>query len=187
MVALAGFFMPAVTVRLAFLGTERSANFSLATPFENNDSPFGGEAGGFAQSDLLDLVDIDIFDMRDDIGGRMARAAGSYLATFLLLIAVLIFVLIGKLNKTSLLLHVLCIGLFIYSGRAMLSVPEILFERIENMLGFFAMFINIRGMLQISLGMGYWVTLVALVVLLATRIVLAAISGRQGRRPLLFT
>lgn len=170
--------MPAVTVRLAFLGTERSANFSLATPFENNDSPFGDEGGGFAQSDLLDLVDIDIFDMQDDIGGRMARAAGSYMATFLLLIAALIFVLIGKLNKTSILLHMLSLGLFIYSGRAILSVPEIIFERIENLLGFFAMFINIRELLQISLGMGYWVTLVALVVVLATRVVLLIIKNK---------
>jgi len=163
--------MPAVTVRLAFLGAERSANFSLATPFENNDSPFGGDGGSFAQSDLLDLVDIDIFDMRDDIGGMMARAAGLYLTTFLLLIAVLIFVLIDKLKKLSFLLHLLSIGLFIYSGRTMLSVPEIIFERIENLLGFFAMFINIRGMLQMSLGAGYWVTLVCITCAFLVRIV----------------
>jgi len=175
-VALAGFFLPAATVRLSFLGVERTANFSLATPFENNDSPFGGRDGGFHQSDLLDLVDLDIFDMRDDIGGRMIRAVASYLAAFVLALAVAILLLLGKCKKASLLLHLLAIGLLIYAGRTITTVPDMLFERIEDLLGFFAMFLNIRGMLQVNLSMGYWVSLVGLAILLVARVVIAGLT-----------
>jgi len=63
-------------------------------------------------------------------------------------------------------LLVAALALHIMAGRVVLTVPELanaaLVTAVENLLGFFAMFINVSDAIGVALGGGYWVTLVVL-------------------------
>ena len=106
-IALVGFFLPAVNVRMAFIGIERTSSFSLATPFDNTDSLFG-DAGFANQSDLSNLTGDNLFQ---EIRGTMVLSIASYFVAFLLLVVTTICAMFGKLKRTSILLLALSAGL----------------------------------------------------------------------------
>ena len=152
--AIIGFFIPTITLQLSFLGINRTINMSLATLFES-ESPFG--EGGFAASDLADLF--GEIDFMDEIRGVIIRSAIAYSIVLILIVIVLITTLIGKLKRVNMVILTLSILLFIYAGRSILTVPDILFDGLDALLGFLALFISFRDMLTLSLGNGYWITL----------------------------
>ena len=173
-VTLAGFFLPVVNLQLAFLGTGRSIGFGLTTPFQRSGSSGLGGEGGVGASDMFNMIDINMFSMSDSIGRRIISGSAFYFTTFLLFFAVTIFTALGKFKKATIILHLLSIGLLVASGLIFMSIPNVLFERIRSALGFMAVLINVRNMLNISLGTGYWLSMAGLVVLLLVKIAFAA-------------
>ena len=181
MVALAGFFLPWVTVQFSLLNMGRTANFSLATLFESDDPVFGDD--GFARSGVFDIIDVDFFELIDDVMGVIIRSAVLYVAAFVLLIVVAVFSLLGKFKTVSLGLHVLAMLSFLFASYSVSTVPDILLPRIRGMLGFFSIFINPRDILTISFGAGFWVTVVAMGVLLLARPVIAFLTREAAPAP----
>jgi len=157
-VALIGFFLPAIYVELSFLGNTRTSSFSLATVFEDSESWFGGM--DFAQSDLADrFVDDDIMA---NVDNRITVSVALYFITLVLTLCVLTLSLLGRLPKVTTVLLACATTLYIVAARTILTIPAILLEGIQNALGFFALFINISEMIAITLGIGYWLTLAML-------------------------
>ena len=166
-IALIGFFIPAIYVELSFLGNTRTSGFSLATVFEDNESQFGGM--DFAQSDLADrFVDDDIMA---DVTSRITLSVALYFITLALTLCVLVLSLLGRMPKVTAVLLACAVTLYIVAGRTILTVPAILLEGIQNALGFFALFINISEMIAITLGTGYWLTLIVLAIATLTKII----------------
>jgi hypothetical protein len=157
-IALVGFFLPAIQVEMSFLGSARTSNFSLATVFEDSDSPFEGM--DFAQSDLADRFGDN--DMMADVGSRVALSVAFYLITFVLVLCVLAFTGLGRLPRLTAAVIVCGAVLFFVAGRVILTVPGILLEGLENRMGFLALFIDFSEMLTISLGAGYRLTMIVL-------------------------
>ena len=173
-VALAGFFLPAVNLQLSFLGMGRSTGFSLRTPFERSDTAGLGGAGGFGASDLTNMVNIDMRSMSDSVGRRIIIGVISYMAAFFVLAAVFVLTALGKLRKATAVLHLMSIGLLAIFGWVMISIPNEIAARIRDSLGIMAVLINAHNLVSMSLGTGYWVTMFSLVILLLVKIGFAA-------------
>lgn len=161
-VALAGYFLPAMHINFSILTIERSASLSLRTAFDNAASPLGD----------FDLAGTDFSSLFDDSGimeavrNRVVISVVSYFGALICLLAVLIFAVLGRFKVARVALLVAALALHIMAGRVVLTVPELanaaLVTAVENLLGFFAMFINVSDAIGVALGGGYWVTLVVL-------------------------
>jgi hypothetical protein len=161
------YFQPAVHLNFYILTIERSTSFSLATLFESGDGSF-----------RLDLADTDFStlipdsDVVGEIGLRLGVSVAAYGLVLLIILAVLFFTAVGKLRKCRIFLIIPALGLYITAGRVILTVPplanRVLHDAIDRMLGFFARFIHIPDIISIELGLGYWLTLITLGVMLVT-------------------
>lgn len=160
-VALAGFWLPAIRVELSFLGISRSTNLSIATFFESTDSPM--ETLNLGQTDISDILGEN--DMLQDAGARIALAVISYLLSLLATLALLIFTFLNKFVIIRIVLAAMAAVLLAVAARAILSVPDIIAETLTNILGFFAMFLNLSEMIQITLGSGLWTPAITLVII----------------------
>lgn len=78
------------------------------------------------------------------------------------------------------------IVLLVYAGVAMSEMPEIMGEMLEGMLAesgnIFGMMLDLPNMLEMRLGEGYWVTLVALVVVFVI-LIIAKILDHPKKKP----
>jgi len=159
-ITITGFFLPFVNLEMSLLGNNRRMSLSLATIFQNNrqDFPFGGGGGGSDLGEFLDGLEVG------DITNRAILAVTFYGISFLLVIIVLIVTIINKLKRLRILFVVIMISLFISAGHIASGIPEMIFTELEAMFGFFALFLNFRGMLSLSLGTGYWVSLITMFV-----------------------
>ena len=109
-------------------------------------------------------------EIAQNIGDRVVISVLAYIIVLALLIAIIVLSIIDKLKKTKTVLIALAIVFLAYSGFVLMSIPRILFDGLEGSLGFLATFINLPEMLQASLGIGYWVTMISLICLLSERL-----------------
>jgi len=167
-IALMGFLFPAINIDVNFLITSRNVSFSMRTIFNRPDNPFGG-------ADMSRLSEINILDVSggifDEVRTKLVTAISAYLITLIALIALLICTLVDKLKKTSAVISTVSFALFIYAGYAISTVTEPLIGAIENTLGLVTLFIDISSLISLSLGNGFWLTLIAIGVILAIKIV----------------
>ena len=161
-----GYTRPAINIHLSFFGETRTTSLSLATVFEDSESPLNNLNVG--QSDLSDMAGGDGF--MEDVMGRVVLSVVAYLATFVLLLAIFMITLFGKLKKTKIVMLAIALILIIVSGTTILTVPEIITDSLTACLGFLALFINVADLLSISLGVGYWIILSTLAVMLLIEI-----------------
>jgi len=173
MVALAGFFFPAISLNVNFFGMGTSTTFSLATFFNPPDNPFGTmDLPGLRQDGLRDLIDLSGDNNPfADVGVRLVTAVAAYFGTFILLVVVLIFALAGKLKKPSIVLLGLSLALFAYAGYAISTIPALMQVAFENFLGFFARLLDLSNIISINLGVGFWITLAAIACTLIMRVI----------------
>jgi len=175
-VAAFGYSRPAINVNLSFLGTTRTTSFSLATIFEDSESPLDNLNVG--QSDLSEMMGDD--SIMEDVMGRVVLSVGAYLVSFVLLLAIFIIALFEKLRKTKIVMLTLALSLVIVSGVTILTVPGIMADILSARMGLLALFINVGELLSISLGTGYWMILTALAIMLLVEV--SAFSIKLSKR-----
>jgi len=164
--ALLGYFKPVINIQISVLGISRESNISLTTVLRRSDSPLGYLEMG--QSDLSGLFGDN--DMMADIRGRIMVSAISFVMAFALLLIVIVFTVLGKFSFASIIMLSIAIILNIVAGYTFLTLPGILESSLSNLLGFLAIFLNVPEMIQISLGAGYWITMISVAGLLVMRI-----------------
>jgi hypothetical protein len=171
LIGIIGFLLPAINLNIEFFGNSITTSLSLGTLFENTESRFGGS--DLFQADMFDFSGENIFsNIFTDVRGKVIRSVGSYFVTLIILIVTFIFVVINKFKKTSIVMLAVSLILFVYAGRTILSVVEILLLEIQSMLGFIAVLIDISEMITVTLGNGYWLTIVTIISLIITQIIL---------------
>jgi hypothetical protein len=153
--------LPAININIEFLGNSRDMSLSVKTLFENSNSRFGGS--DFSQADMFNLSGSNMFEnLISDVRGKLITSVGAYFVTLLLLIISLVFIIIGKFKIAVMSITAIGIALLAYAGNTILSVTEIIISSLEGSLGILALFINLSNMLQITLGGGYWLTIITL-------------------------
>ena len=157
-VAFFGFSRPAIRVSMSFLGTTRTVSLSLATVFEGFENPLNKLNSG--QSDLSDMVGGD--DIIGNVMGRVILSVALYFITSVLVLLIYIVTVMGKLNKTKMVVLALAFSLMILAGFVILTVPGIIANTLADRMGFLALFIEVTELLNIGLGFGYWIILSAL-------------------------
>ena len=162
-IALIGFILPAVNINIDFLGNTRSMSLSARSLFDRPDTPLDDlESSRFSQLDLSDMSSGIVAEIRTEV----IASVGAYFIALVLLILLLVLAIIGKFKKTSILISAVSVTLLIYAGYTILTITEPLIDGIEtiieNALGFLAFLIDVSSILSLSLGNGYWLTIIML-------------------------
>ena len=180
-VALLAFFLPAVNVEVSFLGLSTSTSFGMASLVNRPDNPFGAiDMPNLSQHNLRDLIDLSGDDNPfADVGTRLITSVAAYFITAVLLITVLICTIAGKLKKVCIALLALALALFLYARYMISTIPALMQSAFEGFLGFFAMFLNLSNIISISLGSGFWLTLIMIVCMLITKTIILISTTKQ--------
>lgn len=173
--ALVGFFLPAINLRMNFLDNQKSISFSTLSLLDKPESIFDG--ANLSQEDMFSISSESMFsDLFMEIRPKLIISIGAYFIALILLIVIIASMFVGKLKKPINVMLVLSLALLVYAGCTILSVTEALFHRLENSLGFLASFINLSDLVKINLGSGYWLTLIMLGCMLLTKIIFYFLS-----------
>lgn len=173
-IALIGIMLPLVNIAIHFLGTV-NISFSLIDLFSNL---------GELPQDTLDLPMGDAG--LDDLGLYVAIPFLAYILAILLMIVALPFTFTSKLNGLKATFVSIATGLMIFAGLRIIALPEILSEHLADvlvdMLGDFASLIDLSSVLEISLGMGYWLTLICQILLIILFIGVLILNVAFGKK-----
>jgi len=167
-VAILGFFLSAVVIKVDILGISEGLSvrnaFSFISGTTSNQSDIST-----SQAKLLELIDGN--GAFAEVRMKLIMSVGAYLLVALLLLVNLILVLLGKWRKASLVISADAIALFSYAGYSVMSLSKVFYSVMEESLGFLAALVNVSEMMKFSLGTGYWLTLTSLAVTFAIDIV----------------
>jgi|GEM_PF-2759300 len=159
--AFAGFFMPAIHVTMSFFGFSRTTSFSVATVFEDSGSQMGD----------VNIVDSEVFNMLTDndlvrdVVPRIVISVVLYVLGLVMLLLTLLFSLLNKFIIIKTFASAMALIFIVIAGVIIRTVPALIYDSITNMLGFFALFINIQEMISIAFGAGYWIIVIALFII----------------------
>jgi hypothetical protein len=177
LIALTGFFLPAVNVEISFMGRTTSSSFSAASFFNRPDNRLSGL--GLPQTELFDLDDASLFA---NAGTRLIVSAASYLTALGLLTAVTVCAALGVLMKTGIVLSAVSTGLMVYAGYTIMTVAEPIIEALNETFGFLSRIMDFSNLITITPGAGYLLTLSALGAGFVLSIIFFLKSGRRRVR-----
>ena len=167
-VAILGFFLSAVVIKVDILGISEGLSvrnaFSFVSGTTSNQSDISK-----SQVKLIELIDGN--GAFAEVSMKFIMSVGVYLLVALLLLVNLILVLLGKWRKASLVISAGAIALYSYAGYSVMSLSKVLYSAIEESLGFLAALVNVSAMMKFSLGAGYWLTLTSLATIFTINIV----------------
>ena len=162
-VAILGFFLPAVIIKIDMFGI--SEGLSVRNVFSIlGESTSSQPDVSTSQTKLLELIRGN--DVFAEVKGKFVMSVGAYFLVGTLLLKNLAFILLGKGKKRTLAISVIALALFSYAGYTMLSLSKVLYTAMEESLGSLAALINISELLKVNLGIGYWITLATLAIIL---------------------
>jgi len=175
---LFSYFRPAVHMHFSVLMIERTSSFSFATFFErNNESPLNLDLAGTDFSTLFEDSDLT------SVGVRVGVSVFAYFAALVLVLVVFGLTAAKRFGRGRMVLVLFAMVLHLLAGWLMKTVPplvnEILDATINNVLGFFALFIDTADIITLTLGWGYWMTAVVMGLLFFTLIKERVNHGNQ--------
>lgn len=171
LIALAGYLMPLMSMNIdVFDRVSQSMDISIGNILSlrnEADSPFGG-------IDSADSVFSGLLGNNEgmtSITGNLMTSMGLYLATLALLIIILVFSILNKLKKTSIAILTVSLSFYVYIGFTVSNLASDIIGALEERLGFFAMLFDLSEMINVVLGNGYWITLIAICCAVLAKIV----------------
>ena len=177
---MASYFLPAMYVEFSILSWQHSLGLSLRTLIDVEERLPDGMA--LAGTELAGLFDTD--GIVESVRGRIIFSAVAYFVTFAVLVAAVVLTVLDKGARTCFTMLMCALVLYIAGAYAAVGIPQLINEAIAeaaaSLLGFFALFFDFSNAVAVSIGRGFWVTLVALVGLVLCS---AAVSfGKYSRR-----
>ena len=162
LIALLGYMMPMMSMEInVFDRAGQSVDISLRnlrTLGNDSDSPLGGvDSPDSVLSGFLG----DDEDM-PEVANNMRNTMVLYIVTLVLLVALLVLFAINKLKKTSIALLTVSLAFYIYIGNTVSGLAVDIISSLEQRLGFFAFLFNLSEMINVSLGIGYWLTIITI-------------------------
>jgi len=152
-VAILGFLLSAVVIDIKMLNI--SEGFGARNIFsllgKTASSPSGMSS---SQGKLLELIDGN--DMFAEVKVKFSISVTAYFLVILTLLINLVLVLLKKWKKVVTVISFVSFTLFSYAGYSMMSLSKVLYNALEESLGFLATLVNISEMVKFSLGTGYW-------------------------------
>ena len=176
-VALAGFFLPVINVHLSFLEEEHTSGISLITALDRSESlldrlDLSGQFDMDETEFLQTLDEIHFVDIMEDAVRAVTFSASSYIVVLILLFAVFVLAFMGKFALLKIVMLAISLVLLIIAGAVIVTVPElavdILHDIMEETVEIFAAFMDISEIIQVKIGVGYWITLCPIAVMLLT-------------------
>jgi len=162
LIALIGYFMPMMSMEInVFDRVGQSVDISLRnirTLGGDSDSPLG-------RVDSPDSVLSGFIGGNEDmpeVATSLRNAMVLYLLTLILLVILGVLIAINKLKKTSIVLLVISLAFYTYIGNTVSGLGIDIISSLEQRLGFFAFLFNLSEMINVTLGSGYWLTIITI-------------------------
>lgn len=167
LLALAGILFPLISIDINLFG-----NITIDLNILNLLQNIGDAGEQMMQNDIAQFLQGN--QEFSQITRVIILPFGAYLLILVLIIITLVLCFIEKFKSVVNILLISAIALCIYIGFAITVLPltlnDALIEMFENHI--FASMINISNIISINLGKGYWLTTVAIVMLLVTKCVI---------------
>jgi len=145
---------------------------NLRTLGNDSDSPLGGiDSSDSVLSGFLG----ENTDM-PDIATSLRNTMVLYLLSLILLVVLLVLLVINKLKIASIVLLAIALAFYIYIGNTVSGLAISIISMLEQRLGFFAFLFNLSEMVNVSLGSGYWFTIIAIGSMLLVSVANFAVS-----------
>jgi len=178
LIALSGIIFPLVNINLHLIGTI-SISLGLTDMFRNFSGDFFRGAFDLATSDNL----------LSDAGMNIILPFGAYMLAIILIILTLILTFTNKFKVLKIVFVLTATTLMIYVGIRLIAMPDTLIYSLEEILadfiggfsGFLTNMVDFSHVLEINLGLGYWITLSTLIILLIFLIVIQIIEHMQKK------
>jgi hypothetical protein len=168
-IALTGIIFPLINIRLHLIG-QVMITFSLTSLLQNSD---------IMQSTIDSANEANFISM----SFHLILPFITYLLSSLLLISSLILIALNKFKSIVIFLSMTTTTLLIYTGISLHSPSNMLIQYLENILvtyidgsnNLFTHLMDFPNLLEIHLGAGYWITLIAsatlLIIVVITKII----------------
>jgi len=173
-VAILGFFLSAVVIKVDILGISEGLSVRNAFSFVSGTTSKQSDISK-SQVKLIELIDGN--GAFAEVRMKFIMSVGVYLLVALLLLVNLILVLLGKWRKASLVISAGAIALFSYAGYSVMSLSKVFYSVMKESLGFFAALVNVSELMKFSLGTGYWLTLTSLAAIFTINVVVFVIDS----------
>jgi len=170
--ALSGIVFPVVNVTLHLIGTI-NISFGLTDMFRNLRGDFFRDTPYLATSN----------HPLSGAGMNIIFPFAAYILAIILIVLTLTLTFTKKFRTLKIAFVLTATTLMIYAGIRIIAMPDTLIYYLEEFLvdfigefaGFLTAMIDFSHMLEINLGLGYWITLIALLILsillIATKII----------------
>ena len=163
--ALLGIFFPLLNVSVDFLGTSNAVEVSVVNLLQNVGSQQRqmAQAGGMMQEN----------PMLPEIGRTIVRPFIAYVVMLIGLVVVTLFLFIQKFKIATNVLLASIIPLCVYVGFAFTSLSTTLSESLMEVFEspIFLSMIDLTDLLSVSLGNGFWLTVISIGMLVVVRVV----------------
>ena len=170
-IALVGFFLPAVVLIVDFLGNSYSQSFSLAALFSQSRGAGTDFFSGLGESPLGELLSGIGNDSIDQMMRALLMSVGAYLIAAVLVVLALAVQLLGRFKKIGAAVTGLALGLLVFAAIRILGVPGLAAAALEESLGFFASLLDVSRLLHLRLGYGMLLSIAALGCALVVQVV----------------
>jgi len=177
-IALSGIFFPLVNISVHLLGTA-DISFGLIDILRSLSDE--------ASHEVFDLVTSDI--LSSDIGMHIFLLFAAYILAIILTVITLILTFTNKLKIVKIAFVSTATILMVYTGIRINALPEVLIyyleetlvDHLDGFIGFLTSIIDFSNIFEINLGLGYWITLSALLLLLMLLIIIKTVKPRKSR------
>jgi para-nitrobenzyl esterase len=158
-IAIFAYFLPSINLGISFRGLSSNSALSLTTIFDSSNNPFSGLDMSGGEDELMP---VDISEIMGTIIVRLVLPIIAYTATLIMLIITLIYTILNKFNLARTVMFCISIVIYFIAGLTITGTPQSLSDSMAGILGPFANFLNISQMFNITLGMGFWLTIITL-------------------------
>ena len=170
--AVIGYFLPAVNININVLDVYKlRMNVNLGSFYsllnEAKSQGLGGSMGRVSSDDIDEIFELLRELHIDNLVGGLTFSMIFYIFVIFILAVMLILTFMGKINRVFITLTAISILFYIFIAFQIINLPGTIKEALNKNLGGFSRFIDLSKGININLGIGFWMTFIALICILS--------------------
>ena len=167
-----GYFLPAVNININVPDVYRlRMKVNLGSLFtllnESKSSGFSSSIGSVSSDDIDEIFELMRELHIESLVGGLTASMIFYILVIFILAFMLILTFMGKFNRVFITMTAIGILFYIFIAFQISSLPSIIKEALNKNLGGFSGFFDLSKGININLGVGFWLTFVAIICILS--------------------
>lgn len=170
--AVIGYFLPALNININVPDVYRlKMNVNLGSLFsllnEAKSQGYGGSMGSVSSDDIDEMFELLRELHIENLVGGLTFSMIFYILVIFILAVMLILTFMGKFNRVFITMTAIGILFYIFIAFQIISLPSTIKEAINKNLGGFSGFFDLSKGININLGIGFWLTFIAIICILS--------------------